>query len=98
MRAPKSKNSQRKAVRILSQYYNGVSRWTLSYFGLLKEEIVRSLGKEVRPEVGTVAADRIVGVSIGGGLEHVVCVYSAQGSKFHYAGVIFRTDLVYRHG
>jgi DUF2075 family protein len=31
------------------------------------------------------------------GLDQVGCVYSAQGSKFDYAGVVFGTDLV-RHG
>ena len=32
------------------------------------------------------------------GLEQVGCVYTAQGFEFDYAGVIFGTDLVYRHG
>ena len=32
------------------------------------------------------------------GLEHEGCVYTAQGFEFDYAGVIFGTDLVYRHG
>ena len=32
------------------------------------------------------------------GIDQVGCIYTAQGFEFDYVGVIFGTDLVYRHG
>jgi len=32
------------------------------------------------------------------GIGQVGCIYTAQGFEFDYVGVIFGTDLVYRHG
>ena len=32
------------------------------------------------------------------GISQIGCIYTAQGFEFDYVGVIFGTDLVYRHG
>ena len=33
-----------------------------------------------------------------GGERQIGCIYTAQGFEFDYAGVVFGTDLIYRHG
>ena len=90
MRAPKSKNSQRKAVRILSQYYNGVSRWTIKLFRPL-ERGNRSIIGQGSPARGRHGGWRSrCGRFARRGWTRVGCVYSAQGSEFDYAGMLFR--------